>query len=299
LPIRSKNTWAINTRSNALENKSGHHIIPLKVYLTAGGSLLFLTLVTIGASYIDLGFLNIVVALAIATSKAIIVAFFFMHLYYDNKIYFFVFSLSIFFLSILISLTMLDTLRRGDIYSYRQNPITDKAAFYTNEMPEAGSAVMSGDLLAGKKLFENSCMGCHSIIGQNGLSAPLSGLDEEFIYEYIDRLEYTRWIMTPFFGTESERRMLAGYLYDQTDKAVVLKTGKEIFEKRCGYCHTVDGDIQPIYDSFYGSTYEDVIDLIEFLPDQIWFMVPWLGTDEELQLLAEYIMSWYDNVNSN
>ncbi len=282
-----------------MEEKSGHHIIPLKVYLTVGGALFVLTLVTIGASYIDLGFFNIVVALAIATGKALLVAFFFMHLYYDNKVYFFVFAFSIFFLTVLISLTMLDTLRRGDIYSYRQNPITAEAALYTNERSGAGSTDMSGELSAGKELFETSCMGCHSIIGQSGLSVPFSGLDEEFIYEFIDRLEYTRWIMTPFTGTESERRMLAGYLHGQTDKTVVLTTGKEVFDKRCGYCHTVDGDIQPVYGSFYGSTYEDVKDLIAFLPDQIWFMVPWLGSDEELQLLAEYIISWYGNVNGN
>lgn len=56
------------------------HIIPMLVYLAIGGALLVMTLVTVAVSFIDLGFLNILVALAIATFKALLVAFFFMHL---------------------------------------------------------------------------------------------------------------------------------------------------------------------------------------------------------------------------
>jgi len=107
------------------------HITPMLVYLAIGGSLLLLTLVPVAVSFIDLGFFNIIVALGIATFKALLVAFFFMHLYYDNKLYFLIFTLSMFFLTVLISVTMLDTMRRGDIYDYRDTSIQQEARIYT------------------------------------------------------------------------------------------------------------------------------------------------------------------------
>lgn len=49
-------------------------------------ALLILTGITIGAAYIDLGSGNIVVALAIATVKASLVALFFMHLKWEKPV---------------------------------------------------------------------------------------------------------------------------------------------------------------------------------------------------------------------
>jgi cytochrome c oxidase subunit 4 len=50
-------------------------------YLAVFGTLLVLTLVTVGVSYLDLPeFETVIVALAIATAKASLVAMFFMHL---------------------------------------------------------------------------------------------------------------------------------------------------------------------------------------------------------------------------
>ena len=49
-------------------------------------ALLFLTLLTVGASYIDFGSGNVVIALFIATIKASLVALFFMHLRWDKPI---------------------------------------------------------------------------------------------------------------------------------------------------------------------------------------------------------------------
>ena len=44
-----------------------HHILPDSVALTIGGTLLVLTVVTVAVAYVDLGSLNFVVALAVAT----------------------------------------------------------------------------------------------------------------------------------------------------------------------------------------------------------------------------------------
>jgi cytochrome c oxidase subunit 4 len=48
--------------------------------------LMVLTVVTIAVSRIDLGFLNVAVALGVASIKAGLVIFFFMHLKYENRL---------------------------------------------------------------------------------------------------------------------------------------------------------------------------------------------------------------------
>ena len=48
--------------------------------------LLILTAITVGASYINFGSGNVVIALSIATIKAIIVALIFMHLLHDKPV---------------------------------------------------------------------------------------------------------------------------------------------------------------------------------------------------------------------
>jgi cytochrome c oxidase subunit 4 len=119
----------------------GHaiHITPLRVYLGIGAALLVLTAVTVWVSTIHLGPWNIVVALAIAAIKATLVAFFFMHLFYDNKFYFLVFTVGVLFLALFIGFTMIDTMRRGDLYEELAKPIRDRAMMY-DSLPDSTAA---------------------------------------------------------------------------------------------------------------------------------------------------------------
>jgi cytochrome c oxidase subunit IV len=89
------------------------HVLPMRVYLGTWIALLVLTVITVGASYIDIGSFNILLALLIATMKASIVAAIFMHLRWDHKFHTIVFSFSIVFLAIFIAFTMYDTETRG------------------------------------------------------------------------------------------------------------------------------------------------------------------------------------------
>jgi cytochrome c oxidase subunit 4 len=116
------------------------HITPIKIYLGIGLSLLLLTAVTVSVSFIHLGGWNAVVAVLIATLKALLVALFFMHLIYDRKIYFVVFSIALVFVSIFLAFTMFDVLRRGDIYEVRSHPIESRAKMYEN-MPVDTSGI--------------------------------------------------------------------------------------------------------------------------------------------------------------
>jgi caa(3)-type oxidase subunit IV len=65
------------------------------------------------ARLIDLGPLNIVVVLAIATAKALLIALYFMHLRYGDRLMWVVAAGSAFWLGILLTLTISDYLTRG------------------------------------------------------------------------------------------------------------------------------------------------------------------------------------------
>jgi cytochrome c oxidase subunit 4 len=106
------------------------HIIPIKLYLAVAASLMILTIVTVAVSFVDLGPYNVTVALAIASIKALLVAFFFMHLFYDNKIYLVIFAMALLFLTIFLTLTMFDTTTRGAIDKDKANPINKEATIY-------------------------------------------------------------------------------------------------------------------------------------------------------------------------
>jgi cytochrome c oxidase subunit 4 len=89
-----------------------------KTYFTIFGILLVLTAVTIGVAFIDLGPLNTLVALSIASFKAVLVALFFMHLA-ESKPLTQLFSLAaVGWLVILLVLTLCEYLsRQWSLYS--------------------------------------------------------------------------------------------------------------------------------------------------------------------------------------
>jgi len=82
---------------------------PLKAYLAVWAALLLGTFITYKVAFIDLGRFNAAVALTIATIKALIVALFFMHLRHAHeKLLKLVVISTIFFLFILLVLSMAD-----------------------------------------------------------------------------------------------------------------------------------------------------------------------------------------------
>ncbi len=119
---------------------SHHHILPLKIYLSIGATLLLLTFVTVEVAIHDFGSLNIVIALVIASTKALLVAFFFMHLWYDNKFFFICFTVALLALTVFIIFTMLDTLRRGDIDPLTDGTINPRAEMYNSPAFKSGAA---------------------------------------------------------------------------------------------------------------------------------------------------------------
>jgi len=84
-----------------------------RLYVAVFAALVVLTVVTVAVSYVDLGPGSVVVALAIACSKASLVLLFFMHLRDSPGLTWLVAGGGFFWLAILIGLTMSDVMTRG------------------------------------------------------------------------------------------------------------------------------------------------------------------------------------------
>lgn len=89
-------------------------IVSKKTYLGVWLTLMFLTAVTAAVSWLDLGSWSGFVAIAIASTKALLVALFFMHLRYSHQKMAWIMALSGFFwLSILFGLSLTDYVTRN------------------------------------------------------------------------------------------------------------------------------------------------------------------------------------------
>ena len=84
----------------------------IRIYLVVWGALVVLTAVTVAVSYVHLGLMNVVVALLVASVKASLVALFFMHLRYENRLVWGFALTPVFFLILIIAGTLTDTLFR-------------------------------------------------------------------------------------------------------------------------------------------------------------------------------------------
>ena len=88
------------------------HVLSTRVYYTIFAILMVCTLGTVLIAFVDLGPLNIVAALAIAVFKATLVVLFFMHVRYSTRLTWAIVVGSVFWLGILIVMTMGDYLTR-------------------------------------------------------------------------------------------------------------------------------------------------------------------------------------------
>lgn len=95
---------------------SGHHISSDKTLLGVAGALLVLTILTVGVYYVPIPApWDIITAMGIATFKAILVALFFMNLYWDERFNSMLLLSGLAFFGLLVGLTLLDTLFRVEV----------------------------------------------------------------------------------------------------------------------------------------------------------------------------------------
>ena len=92
---------------------SSVHVLPLRVYFGVFVCLMAFTAVTVAAAFVNMGAMNNVIMLAIATIKATLVVLFFMHVRYNTRLIPVIIVSGLFFLAILFSLTFADYFSRG------------------------------------------------------------------------------------------------------------------------------------------------------------------------------------------
>ena len=85
------------------------HIVPLWLLAAVFGTLLVLTGVTVAAAQVDLGNMNLYLALAIAGVKASLVILFFMHLFWDRPFNAMIFVGCLLFVSLFIGIVLTDS----------------------------------------------------------------------------------------------------------------------------------------------------------------------------------------------
>lgn len=88
------------------------HIVPLRIYFLVFTALMVGTALTVMAARVDLGPLNIVVALAIAGVKATLVVLYFMHMRYSHRLNWIFAGAAVLWLVLLVGVTMADVLAR-------------------------------------------------------------------------------------------------------------------------------------------------------------------------------------------
>ncbi|QDT16852.1 cytochrome C oxidase subunit IV family protein [Alienimonas californiensis] len=98
------------------------HVMPKWMLIAVFSALLALTALTVFCASFELGSYEVLVAMTIATVKAVLVATFFMHLKYDNPLNTAILLFSMIFVALFIGLSILDTQSyRGEVEEWRAN----------------------------------------------------------------------------------------------------------------------------------------------------------------------------------
>jgi cytochrome c oxidase subunit IV len=89
------------------------HVDSVKTYAAVFIALIVLTVVTTAVAFVDLGAFSVVVALAIACGKMLLVALFFMHVRHSTRLTRLVLAAAGLWLAIMIVFTLSDVFSRG------------------------------------------------------------------------------------------------------------------------------------------------------------------------------------------
>lgn len=129
------------------------HIVPVAEYFKTWGTLMILTGVTVGASYVNFGSANVWIALLIATVKASLVALYFMHLRHDQRFNSVILGAAVIFLGVFIAFTMFDTETRGRTDAIRADrPVDIKAPFSGTRSEQRAREKVAAEKIAAEKL---------------------------------------------------------------------------------------------------------------------------------------------------
>ncbi len=94
-------------------DETTNHITRYRTYVLVWVTLMVLTVITVTVSYLHFGIFNIVIALGVASVKASLVALYFMHLKYEDKITWIFALYPLGLLALLIGLSISDVFFRA------------------------------------------------------------------------------------------------------------------------------------------------------------------------------------------
>jgi cytochrome c oxidase subunit IV len=93
-----------------------HPIVPAKTYLLVYLALIVLLVVTLAVAFIEMGGLNTILAVAVASIKALLVILYFMHVRYSTALTRLFIIAGFIWLLILIGLTLTDYFTRAGLF---------------------------------------------------------------------------------------------------------------------------------------------------------------------------------------
>jgi cytochrome c oxidase subunit IV len=170
------------------------HPVPWPILVGVWIGLMILTVVTVAVTYVDLGALNIIIAMGVATMNATLVVAFFMHLFWDKPLNSVTFLLSVAFVAVFLAFTIIDTKQYKaavDQYKIETKPSKeevppppppddefvipegtdpDDVALYARILGIAKGG--EGDAAAGKPIFTQRCATCHKLGGEGAEVGP-------------------------------------------------------------------------------------------------------------------------------
>ena len=146
----------------------------------------------------------------------------------------------------------------------------------------------SGQPGAGSVVFENNCSACHAA---EDLAPYFEGAAPEEIMEALASLDQISEEMVPFEGSKEETAALTNYLFslnNEEDSASGQQIeGPVLFENNCSACHGVE-EMADLIGERDQEEIRDALDKLETLSDE---MVPYEGSPEEKDVLADYLNS--------
>ena len=101
-------SYSADSSTHDSAHSSLGHVVPVWLLAAVFGALLVLTCLTVAVAHVDLGNMNLYLALGIATVKASLVVLFFMHLFWDRPFNAMIFIGCLLFVSLFIGITLTD-----------------------------------------------------------------------------------------------------------------------------------------------------------------------------------------------
>lgn len=109
------------------EHGEAGHVVPWQLLLAVCLALLVLTWLTVAATWVNLGTLNLWIAMVVATVKAGLVVLYFMHLRYDKPFNAVLLGASLLFVLLFIGLALTDTVAYRDEIIWEQAELNPRA----------------------------------------------------------------------------------------------------------------------------------------------------------------------------